>query len=128
MPEIKCAYGHVMSIGTDEWVGQLTLDQMRYARQQLHDKIEAAEQQPRRTVWLVDGGITVEAWYREEEYEKAADHLVRIYKGAFVSEAKDFKGGPGAIHNFRQAMPHVEPRRVTQLEYETEWFPPLNPA
>jgi len=121
MPEIKCEYGHVQQIGTDDWVAQLTLDQLRYARQQMDEKIKAAEESPRRTVWLVDDGISVDAWYREEDSEKAADHLLRIYKEAFVKEAKDFKGG--STHEFRQSIPSISPRRVSQFEYETEWFP-----
>lgn len=124
MPEIKCEYGHVQRIGTDDWISQLTMDQLRYARQQMDDKIKAAEQAPRRTVWCVDDGITIDAWYREEDYEKAADHLVRIYKDAFIREAKDFKGGPGSVHDLKQSLPSIEPRRVTQLEYDNEWFPP----
>jgi hypothetical protein len=122
MPEIRCSYGHTQSIGTDEWIKQLTLDQLRYARQQMDAKIAAAEEQPRRTVWAVDDGICVEAWYREEDYEKAADHLLRIFKEAFVKEAKDFKGGPNSIHEFKQSIPSISPHRVTQLEYDTEYL------
>jgi len=123
MPEIKCEYGHTQRIGTDDWIKQLSLDQLRYARQQMNDKIAMAEQAPRRTVWCVDGGITVDAWYREDEYEKAADHFLRIFKERFIEEAKAFKGGPGSIHDFRQSIPSLEPTRVTQLEYDTEYFP-----
>lgn len=123
MPEIMCEYGHVQRIGTDDWVAQLTLDQLRYARQQMDEKIRSAEEQPRRTVWCVDNGIAVITWYREGDYEKAADHLLRIYKQTFLEEAKDFKGGPGSVHDFKESIPSVNPRRVTQLEYDTEWFP-----
>lgn len=123
MPEIKCEYGHTQSIGTDAWVSTLTLDQLRYARQQMTEKIDKAEQGPRRTVWLVDDGITVDGFYREEAYADAAEHLLRIYKDAFLREAKDFSGGPGSVHDFRQSIPHIEPRRVTQFEYDAEWFP-----
>jgi hypothetical protein len=123
MPEIKCAYGHTLSVGTDEWINQLSLDQLRYARQQMAELIDKAEQSPRRTVWLVDDGISVAGFYREDAFADAADHLLRIYKDAFLREAKDFGGGPGSIHEFKQSIPHVEPRRVTQFEYDTEWFP-----
>lgn len=123
MPELKCEYGHTMRIGTDEWISQLSLDQLRYARQQMADKIDKAEQGPRRTVWLVDDGITIDGFYREEAFADAADHLLRIYKDVFVREAKDFGGGAGSVHEFKQSIPHIEPRRVTQFEYDTEWFP-----
>lgn len=124
MPEIKCEYGHTMRIGTDAWIEQLTLDQLRYARQQMDTKITKAEESPRRTVWCVDDGLTIDAFFREEDYEKAADHLIKIYKDAFVREAKDFKGGPNSIIDFKRSIPSIEPRRVTQLEYDNEWFPP----
>ena len=42
MPEIKCEFGHKQSIGTDAWVETLTLDQMKYARDQMAEKIKAA--------------------------------------------------------------------------------------
>lgn len=32
MPDIKCHHGCSMSVGTDQWVSTLTIDQMRYAR------------------------------------------------------------------------------------------------
>ena len=127
MPEIKCEYGHAMRVSTDEWIKHLTLDQLRYARQQMHEKISTAEQQPKRTVWGVYDGIVVDTWYREEDYEKAADHLLRIFKAAFIGEAKHFKGGPNSVIDFKRAVPTIYPQRVTQIEYDTEYFP-LNPA
>ncbi|TWC27652.1 MULTISPECIES: hypothetical protein [unclassified Pseudomonas] len=123
MPEIKCEYGHTLRISTDEWVSQLSLEQLRYARQQMAEKIDKAEQGPRRTVWLVDDGISVAGFYREDAFAEAADHLLRIYKDVFLREAKDFGGSPGSVHEFKQSIPHIEPRRVTQFEYDTEWFP-----
>ena len=123
MPELQCAYGHTLRIGTDEWINQLSLDQLRYARQQMAERIDKAEQGPRRTVWLVDDGITVAAFYREEAYSDAAEHLLRIYKDVFLQAVKEFSGRPGSVHEFKESTPHIEPRRVTQLEYETEWFP-----
>jgi hypothetical protein len=121
MPEIKCEYGHVQRISTNDWVAQLTLDQLRYARQQMDEKIKKAEESPRRTVWCVDDGICIDAFYREEDYEKAAEHLLRIYKEVFIREAKDFKRG--SVHEFNKSVPSISPQRVTQLEYDNEYFP-----
>ena len=36
MPEIKCHHGCSMSVGTDQWVSTLTIDQMRYAREAMN--------------------------------------------------------------------------------------------
>lgn len=128
MPEIKCHAGHTMRVSTDEWIGALTLDQMRYARDQMDEKIKKAEEQPKRTVWRVCVGGWVDGNYREEDFEKAADHLLRIFKERFAREAKDFIDEPYGTIQFRNEVPHITPQRVSQLEYETEWFPTAEEA
>ncbi|WP_340052081.1 hypothetical protein [Pseudomonas proteolytica] len=123
MPEIECEFGHKQSIGTDAWVATLTLDQMKYARDQMAEKIKAAEAQPKRTVWRVSNGSICEGNYREEEFEKAADHLLRIYKAKFMDEAPCWIEKPYGYLIFERQLPSLSPELVTQLEYDTEWFP-----
>ena len=123
MPEIKCHHGCSMSVGTDQWVSTLTIDQMRYAREAMDNKIKAAEESPKRTVWRVCRGGLCEENYREEDYEKAADHLIRIYKERLMTEATDWIEKPYGYANFEKNLPHITPERVTQVEYDTEWFP-----
>lgn len=123
MPEIKCQHGCSLSMGTDQWVATLTIDQMRYAKEQMDKKIKAAEEAPKRTVWRVCRGGLCEANYREEDYEKAADHLIRIYKERFISEAADWLEKPRGYLNFERDLPHITPELVSQFEYDTEWFP-----
>jgi len=123
MPEIKCEYGHVQRVGTDEWVETLTLDQLRYARQQMDEKIKAAEAQPKRVVWQVISGSLIDKYFREEDYEKAADHLLSIFKEKFVKEARSFTDHHYGTLRFEREIPHISPELVTQFEYETEWFP-----
>lgn len=124
MPEIKCHHGCSMSISTNQWVATLTLDQMRYACEQMGEKIKAAEESPKRTVWRVCRGGICEANYREEDYDKAADHLVRIYKERLMTEAASWIEKPYGSANFERNAPHITPERVGQIEYDTEWFPP----
>lgn len=123
MPEIKCAFGHKQSIGTHAWVSTLTLDQMRYARDQMAENISAAEAQPRRMVWRVCRGGVCKGNYREDQYEKAADHLLRIFKAKFMEEAADCVKKPYGTETLRRELPSIEIARVTQFEYDTEWFP-----
>lgn len=123
MPEIKCEYGHVMNVGTPEWVAQLTLDQMRYAVGLMGEKIKAAEAQPKRTIWRVCCGGLALANYREDQYERAADHLLRIYKESFMEEAADYVNRPYGTETFRRSLPSIEIEGVTQFEYDNEWFP-----
>ena len=123
MPEIKCEHGHAQSIGTDAWVATLTLDQMRYARTAMDEKIKAAEAHPKRTVWRVCIGGFCEANYQEDQFEKAADHLVRIYKEKFMDVAPDWIEKPFGYNVFERQLPHIAPELVTQHEYDNEWFP-----
>lgn len=123
MPEIKCEFGHAQSIGTDAWVATLTLDQMRYARDQMSEKIKAAEAQPKRTVWRVCNGSYCVGNYREEDFEMAADHLQRIYKDAFLKVAPDWVAKPFGYQLFERQLPSLAPELVTHFEYDNEWFP-----
>ena len=123
MPEIKCDHGHVANVSTPEWIAQLTLDQMRSAFELMGEKIKAAEAQPKRVVWRVCRGGVCEGNYREEQYEKAVDHLQRIFKGKFMEEAAEYVKKPYGTETFRRELPSIEIERVTQLEYDTEWFP-----
>ncbi len=123
MPEIKCHAGHAQHISTTDWVAMLTLDQLRFARDAMDEKIKAAEAQPKRIVWRVCRGGLCEANYQEDQYEKAADHLLRIFKDRFMAEAVDYVNKPYGTETFRRELPGIEIERVTQFEYETEWFP-----
>ncbi len=123
MPEIKCDYGHVMSVGTDAWIEQLTLDQMRHATELMSEKIKAAEAQPKRVIWRVCCGGLALGNYPESQYEKAADHLLRVYKESFVEEAVEYVRKPYGTETFRRSLPSMEIALVTQFEYENEWFP-----
>lgn len=123
MPEITCHQGHTMRVSTDQWVETLTLDQMRYARDKMAEKIKAAEAQPKRCVWRVCRGGLAESNYREEDFEKAADHLLRIFKGHFAEEAKAFVDRHYGTLRFEREIPHIAVELVSQFEYDTEWFP-----
>jgi len=123
MPEIKCHMGHAQHISTTDWVAALTLDQLRFARDAMDKKIKAAEPTPERVVWRVCRGGVCEGSYPEDQYEKAADHLLRIFKAKFMEEAADYVKKPYGTETFRREMPSIEIERVTQFEYDTEWFP-----
>ncbi|VVN74708.1 hypothetical protein [Pseudomonas fluorescens] len=123
MPVVKCFHGHEQHVSTDDWVAALTMDQLRYARDLMDEKIKAAEAQPKRVVWRVCCGGLCLANYQEDQYEKAADHLLRIFKESFMEEAPDYVKKPYGTETFRRTVPSIEIERVTQFEYDTEWFP-----
>ena len=128
MPEIKCEYGHTTHVSTQQWIELLTLDQMRRAVELMNEKITAAEAQPKRVIWRVCCGGVCLGNYQEDRYEAAAEHFLRVYNDSFMEEAADYVKKPYGTETFRRRLPSIEIERVTQFEYETEWFPPLNPA
>ena len=40
-----------------------------------------------------------------------------------MSETTDWIEKPYGYANFEKNLPHITPERVTQVEYDTEWFP-----
>jgi hypoxanthine phosphoribosyltransferase len=129
MPEIKCDYGHATHLGTPQWIELLTLDQMRRAVELMGEKITAAEAQPNRVIRRICRGGICLANYREDWYEAAADHFQRIHKESFMEEAAaDYVKRSYGTEVLRRELPSIEIKRVTQFEYDTEWFPPFNPA
>jgi hypothetical protein len=123
MPEIKCDHGHTIHVSTPQWIEKLTLDQMRHAVELMGEKITAAEAQPQRVIWRVCCGGLCLGNYREDQYEAAAQHFLSIYKDSFMEEAADYVKKPYGTETFRRQLPSIEIERVTQFEYETEWFP-----
>ena len=123
MPDIKCDHGHVMTVTTTAWVEQLTLDQLRFARTVIEEKINTVEIQPKRTIWRICRGNVCAFNYLEDQYEKAADHLLRIFKDYFMKEAIEYVKKPYGTETFKRALPSIEIERVTQFEYDNEWFP-----
>lgn len=123
MARATCDYGHEAQLSTTDWVAQMDVDQKRFALGLLEKEIKKIDEAPKRTVWRVCIGGACEGNYREEEYEKAADHLLRIFKDRFMEEARDFLAKPYGWMRFTEELPHVTPERVSQIEYETVWFP-----
>ena len=123
MPEIKCRHGCSLHVSTPEWVATLTIDQLRYAREAMDAKIKAVEESQKRTVWRLCRGGACEANYREDDFEKAADHLLRIFKSRFMREADDWIEKPYGYLYFERNLPRITPELVSQIEYDTEWFP-----
>ena len=123
MPVIKCHHGCSLHVSTPEWVATLTIDQLRYAREAMDAKIKAVEESQKRTVWRVCRGGACEAIYREDDFEKAADHLLRIFKSRFMREADDWIEKPYGYLYFERNLPRITPELVSQIEYDTEWFP-----
>ncbi|MBL4833606.1 MAG: hypothetical protein JKY26_06480 [Pseudomonas sp.] len=124
MPEIKCEHGHPVHVSTPDFLAGLTVDQLRYAGERIEETLKKVDEQKKRIVWRVSKSGWVDGNYREEEFEKAADHLVRIFKEAFVKEAAGFVKDRCPVRFFKDSIPEIVPEIVSQHEYDTEWFPP----
>jgi len=125
--EFKCWQGHAINVSTPDFLSGLSVDQLRYAGRAIKSMLEKIDDQQRRTVWRVSCGGSVSGNFREEDYEKAADYFLQIYKEKFMKEAADFVANPGNIYHFNEEIPAIEPERCSQHEYDTEWFPPAKP-
>jgi hypothetical protein len=94
----------------------------------MSENIKAAEAQLRRVIWRICCGGLRPSNYQEDRFEAAAEHVLRAYKESFTEEAGDCAKKPYPSETFRRPLPSIEIERVTQFEYKTKWFPPINPA
>eukprot|EP01030_Chromulinospumella_sphaerica_P018659 gene18659-18529_t len=74
----------------------------------MDEKIKAAEATPKREVWRVCRGSVWVGNYPEGQYEKAADHLLHIFKPKFMEEAAGYVKKPYGTETFRRELPSIE--------------------
>ena len=122
MPSENCDAA-TQKISIPDFVSTLSLDQLRAARKIIEEKIKATEAQPKRIVWQVCRGGVIDRYFREDQFEAAADHLLSIFKERFEEVATDFIANPCGTHQLQQEIPHIAAELVPQFEYETQWFP-----
>ncbi|WP_438301630.1 hypothetical protein [Pseudomonas sp. NMS19W] len=113
----------IQQISTPDFIATLSLDQPRAARDIIKEKISAAEAQPKRIVWQVCRGGVIDKYFREEQFERAADHLIAIFKNRFEEVAADFVVSPYEARRLEREIPHITAELVPQFEYDTQWFP-----
>ena len=122
MPSANCDTA-TQQISTHDFFATMSLDQLRSARNIIEEKIKAAEAQPKRIVWQVCRGGVIDRYFREDQFEAAADHLLSIFKERFEEVATDFIANPYGARQLQQEIPHIAAELVPQFEYETQWFP-----
>ena len=109
-------------MSTTEYLDKLTIDQLRFARDEADKRIKAAESKPKKIVWHVTGFLTSSDVFREEDWEKAKACLLKECEQAFdlrlVNEilARDIK--PAEL---RRYIPSLDFTYENEVEYE-EWF------
>ena len=107
-------------MSTKEYLDKLTIDQLRFARDEADRRIKEAETKPKKILWCVTGtyGSVVE-WYREEDYEKALLKLKEVIDRDCKQSMEEMIDERFHTHLFH--APKVEPCYKNEVEYE-EYF------
>ena len=108
----------------EKYLSTLTLDQLNYCKQKASELIDKAAQQEKKYVWLIselipDGMCNI-AWFKEEDYEKACNRFLEVFKERFPVKARCLSSSRFAPSYCDIPVLRVE--RVTQMEYD-EYFP-----
>ena len=106
-------------MSTTDYLDKLTIDQLRYARDEADKRIKAAERQPKKIVWIVATDCYNDSWYREENYEEAYKAYLKLLDKCALEELKRFvEDRPGSRY---LGIPTLTARYENEVEYE-EWF------
>jgi hypothetical protein len=110
-------------MSTTDYLDKLTIDQLRFARDEADRRIKAAEVTPKKILWVVNDGCTTVIFHREEDYEKAIESYIKTLqssptiKWAFTEMLEDRP----SVSSFKSQFACIEPRYFNEVEYE-EWF------
>ena len=104
----------------EKYLSTLTLDQLNYCKQKASELIDKAAQQENKYVWFISYGMCNIAWFKEEDYEKACDRFLEVFKERFPDRAWYLLSSRFAPSYCDIPVLRVE--RVTQMEYD-EYFP-----
>ena len=104
----------------EKYLSTLTLDQLNYCKQKASELIDKAAQQEKKYVWLISDGMCNIAWFKEEDYEKACNRFLEVFKERFPDRAWRLLSSRIAIPYC--GIPVLRVERVTQMEYDV-YFP-----
>ena len=106
-------------MSTSEYLDKLTIDQLRYCREEADRRIKAAEEKPKKIVWVVSNAYWNEKWFREEDYEKAFNFYLEHLGKCGTKDFQRFVEERPATRHFE--LPTLKPHYENEVEYE-EWF------
>ena len=61
-----------------DYIGELTVDQLDYAQQQINKRITAIKEEPKVELYIVSDSNCNVGCYTAEEFQKAKEHLAKI--------------------------------------------------
>lgn len=106
-------------MSTTGYLDKLTIDQLRFCRDEADKRIKAAEAKPKKIVWVISNNCWNEKWFREEQYAEAfAFYLKHLEKAGTKDFERFIEERPGARY-FELAV--LRPQYENEVEYE-EWF------
>lgn len=101
-------------MGIREFLGKLSLDQLRYARDKADEMIADREKEQKLVVWCVEDGDTRWGTFSDDDYLKAAEML--------LNTARDNAAALQENLTARDKELHLVPIYVPASEY-SEWVP-----
>lgn len=107
-------------MSTMDYLDGLTIDQLRFARDEADKRIKKAELQPNKIVWVVDNGWYNVSWHREEDWAGALKSLKKCLDEDRVTDSMErmiIERHSTRLLN----LPKITPYYNNLTEYE-EWF------
>lgn len=106
-------------MSTTDYLDKLTIDQLRFARDEADRRIKAAETKPKKIVWVVSTDAYNDSFHREEDYRKAYEAYLKLLDKLAIEKMREFiEDRPGTRYF---GIPTLSPRYENEVEYE-EWF------
>lgn len=109
-------------MSTTEYLDTLDINQLRFARDEAARRIKAAEDRPKKIVWVVSNGIYNVSWHRQDDYLEALQSLLRVINSDDGKEPfTDMLEHKMNAYHFADRFPKITPYVENETEYE-EWF------
>lgn len=109
-------------MSTDNYLDGLTIDQLRYARDEADKRIKKAEESPKKLIWQVDAGFSLGGFFKQEEFEKAREYFIKVFNSDIDARMyNEVVNRETDVHTFRRCVPKLDFIYVNEVEYE-EYF------
>lgn len=110
-------------MSTTEYLDKLTIDQLRYARDEADRRIKKAESMPKKIVWVVTNGSYNVSWHREEDWQNSVNSLIKtLQTDKTISwRFEDMIERRYNTSTFQSEAAQIVAYYQNEVEYE-EWF------
>ncbi|MNQ24613.1 hypothetical protein D3C85_378120 [compost metagenome] len=110
-------------MSTNDYLDKLSVDQLRYCRDEADRRVKVAEESPKKVLWQVSGGIIFGKVFKSEDYEAAFKYYLKVLEEELnderlIEEVLDMEIKP---KEFNKYIPKIEIFHVNNVEYK-EFF------